>query len=118
MAESLSATHDPALLGDRIRALGAESRAAMQLGAALGSRQAFAEIVYYVLAREHGRIVRSPAAVAVFYTKRGRIVAAPSASPTGQLWTTLKPGSDHALGQAIAQLVELATEGWGDNQRE
>ena len=52
-----------------------------------------------------------PAAVGVFYTKRGRIVGAPSASPSGQLWTTLKAGSDHAIKQAIGQLVELSGGG-------
>jgi ESX secretion-associated protein EspG len=51
--------------------------------------------------------------VGVFYTKRGRIVGAPSASPSGQLWATLKAGSDHAVVGAIGQLVELCDEGWG-----
>ena len=114
VAEKLSGTHDPAVLADRIRALGAEPRAAMLLGSALASRQAFGEIVYYALNRDDERIVRGPAAVGVFYTKRGRIVGAPSASPAGQLWTTLKAGSDHAVSQAIGQLVELSDEGWGD----
>jgi hypothetical protein len=84
----------------------------MQLGAALAARLAFAEIVYYALDRNEGRITRGPAAVGVFYTKRGRIVAAPSASPSGQLWTTLKAGSDHAITQAIGQLVELSGDRW------
>lgn len=114
VTEYLSGTHDPGVLADRIRALGAEPRAAMLLGSALASRQAFGEIVYYELDDEDDRIVRTPAAVGIFYTKRGRIVGAPSSSPAGQLWTTLKAGSDHAIGQAIAQLVELADEGWGD----
>jgi EspG family len=112
MTECLNAELDGPLLAGRIRAVGAEQRSAMVLGSALASRIAFAEIVYYQLASDEGRISRSPAAVAVFYTKRGRIVAAPSASPTGELWTTLKPGSDHAIGQAIGQLIELSTERW------
>ncbi|MGX9791309.1 ESX secretion-associated protein EspG [Mycobacterium sp. MMS18-G62] len=112
VSDALSGTHDATLLSDRIRALGADARTAMLLGSALASRQAFAEIVYYVLDREEGRISRPPTAVGVFYTKRGRIVGAPSASPTGQLWTTLKAGSDHAIKQAIGQLVELSTERW------
>lgn len=111
-ADALSGSHDAVLLSDRIRALGADARTAMVLGSALASRQAFAEIVYYALDGEEGRISRCPAAVAVFYTKRGRIVGAPSASPAGQLWTTLKAGSDHAIKQAIGQLVELSTERW------
>jgi hypothetical protein len=111
-AEALSGSHDAALLSDRIRALGAEARTAMLLGSALASRLAFAEIVYYALDGEADRISRCPAAVGVFYTKRGRIVAAPSASPNGQLWTTLKAGSDHTIKQAVGQLVELSTERW------
>jgi hypothetical protein len=112
VAEALSGTNDAALLSDRIRALGAAARTAMQLGAALAARLAFAEIVYYALDRNEGRITRGPAAVGVFYTKRGRIVAAPSASPSGQLWTTLKAGSDHAITQAMGQLVELSGDRW------
>jgi hypothetical protein len=110
--EALSGTHDSAVLSDRIRALGAEARTAMLLGSALASRLAFAEIVYYALNGDADLIARCPAAVGVFYTKRGRIVGAPSASPSGQLWTTLKAGSDHAIKQAIGQLVELSTERW------
>jgi hypothetical protein len=112
VADALSDTHDPALLSDRVRALGADARTAILLGSALASRQAFAEIVYYVLDDDEGRISRRPIAVGVFYTKRGRIVGAPSASPSGQLWTTLKAGSDHAIRQAIGQLVELSAERW------
>lgn len=115
MAEALSATHDSAVMADRIRALGVDPRAAMLLGAALGSRQAFAEIVYCALLGGEDRVSRGAAAVGVFYTKRGRIIAAPSASPTGQLWTTLKAGSDHAFAQAIGQLVELSGQRWEDS---
>lgn len=113
-SEALSGTHDATVLSDRIRTLGAEPRTAMLLGSALASRQAFAEIVYYALDDDEDRISRSPAAVGVFYTKRGRIVAGPSVSPAGQLWTTLKAGSDHAISQTIGQLVELSGGRWGD----
>jgi hypothetical protein len=111
-SDALSGTHDAGVLSDRIRSLGADTRTAMRFGSAFASRQAFAEIVYYVLDPDEGRIVRAPTAVGVFYTKRGRIVGAPSTSPSGQLWTTLKAGSDHAIKQAIGQLVELSTERW------
>jgi EspG family len=113
LSERLSDTHAPLELADRIRAVGADPQAAMLLGTALGSRQAFAEIVYYALADDEGRISRGPAAVAVFYTKRGRIIAAPSVSPSGQLWTTLKAGTDHAFTQAIGQLAEVCDHRWG-----
>jgi hypothetical protein len=115
MAEALSGTHDAAELADRIRALGAEPRAAMQLGAALASREAFAEIVFHVLVDDEDRVSRATAVVGVFYTRRGRIVAAPSASPSGQLWSTFKPGTDHALSQAIGQLVDTSSDRWGDS---
>lgn len=112
MTECLNAGGDGPQLADRIYALGGERKAAMLLGSALSARLAFAEIVYYPLTQDEDRISRCPAAVAVFYTKRGRIVAAPSASPAGQLWITLKPGSDHTITQAIGQLIELSTERW------
>ncbi|MGV0744143.1 ESX secretion-associated protein EspG [Mycolicibacterium sp. XJ870] len=114
VSQALSGTHDATVLSDRIRALGAESRPAMMLGSALAARLAFAEIVYYALDDDTDRISRSAGAVGVFYTKRGRVVGAPSASPSGQLWTTLKPGSDHTIKQAIGQLVELSGYRWGD----
>jgi hypothetical protein len=112
MTECLDETGDPTALADGIRALGAEPRAALLLGSALGSRLAFAEITYSALAGDEDRISRCPAAVAVFYTRRGRIVAAPSISPAGERWVTLKSGSDHAIAQAIGQLIELSTERW------
>lgn len=114
VSRALSDTHDAAVLSDRIRALGADPRCAMTLGSALASRLAFAEIVYYALDDDLDRISRSAGAVGIFYTKRGRIVGAPSASPSGQLWTTLKPGSEHTIKQAIGQLVELSSYRWGD----
>lgn len=114
VSQALSETHDATVLSDRIRALGADARSAMMLGSALAARLAFAEIVYYALDEDAGRISRSAGAAGVFYTKRGRLVGAPSASPSGQLWTTLKPGSDHTIKQAIGQLVELSSYRWGD----
>ncbi|MDV3128464.1 ESX secretion-associated protein EspG [Mycobacterium sp. 21AC1] len=112
MTEALSESHDPLVLADRIRALGVQQRAAVLLGAALGSRQAFAEIVYCVLVNGEDRIARVPAAVAVLYTGRGRVIAVPSISPSEQLWSTLKPGSDQVFGQAMSQLDQLSTESW------
>lgn len=114
MTECLDDAGGAPRLGDRIRALGIEARPAMLLGSALSARMAFAEIVYRPLVRDEGRVLRCPAAVAVFYTRRGRIVAAPSASPRGEPWSTLKPGSDHAITSAIGQLIGLSAERWED----
>jgi hypothetical protein len=117
LAVCLNGGHDATYLTDRLRALGAGQQAAMTLGSAFASRLAFAEIVCHALDSSTDRVVRVPGAVAVFYTKRGRLVSAPSMSPGGQLWTTIKPGSDHRLAQAISQLAELAPGGWeGDAQ--
>ena len=112
LAEALSVGHDPLVLADRIRALGASQRAAALLGATLGARQAFAEIVYSALVDGDDLTARAPAAVAVLYTTRGRVIAVPSTSPSGQLWSTLKPGTDQVFGQAISQLVELSGHRW------
>jgi len=112
LTEALSESHDALVLADRIRALGVKQRAAMLLGAALGSRQAFAEIVYSAMVDGEDLIARVPAAVAILYTSRGRVIAVPSVSPAGQPWATLKPGSDQVFGQAVNQLVELSTERW------
>ncbi len=114
MTECLNEGGDAHQLADRIYALGAAQRSAQLLGSALSSRQAFAETVYNALTSDEGRITRSPAAVAVFYTNRGRIIASPSASPAGELWTTLKAGSDHAMTQAIDQLIRLSAQRWED----
>ncbi|HEY9305969.1 MAG TPA: ESX secretion-associated protein EspG [Mycobacterium sp.] len=114
MTECLDGAGDAPQLADQIRAQGIEPRSAMLLGSALSARMAFSEIVYNPLARDEDRISRCPAAVAVFYTKRGRIVAAPSASPTGELWITLKAGSDHMIAQAVGQLIGLCAERWED----
>lgn len=114
VAQALSDSHDATELSDRIRALGADTRTAMMLGSALATRLAFAEIVYHALDDDVDRVSRCAGAVGVFYTKRGRIVGAPSSSPSGQLWSTLKPGSDHTVRQAIGQLVELSGYRWGD----
>ncbi|MGE0217122.1 ESX secretion-associated protein EspG [Mycolicibacterium sp.] len=112
LSERLSGTRSARELSDRIRAAGAEPKAALLLGTALATRQAFAEIVFYALDDEDGRIRRGPGAVAVFYTAKGRIVGAPSVSPSGQLWVTLKPGSDHVFTQAVGQLVAAAGQRW------
>jgi hypothetical protein len=112
MSEALSVSHDPLVLADRIRALGTSQRAAALLGATLGARRAFAEIVYNALVDGDDLTVRAPAAVAVLYTTRGRVMAVPSTSPSGQLWSTLKPGTDQVFGQAISQLAELSGHRW------
>lgn len=112
LAACLDGGHDARYLTDRLRGIGAAQRTALALGAAFAARPAFGEITCRMLDPVADRIVRTPGAVAVFYTKRGRLVSAPSVSPSGQLWATLKPGTDHRLTQAVAQLTELVPGGW------
>ncbi|ORA36236.1 ESX secretion-associated protein EspG [Mycobacterium aquaticum] len=117
LTECLHGGHDATYLTDRLRALGAGHQVALVLGAAFASRIAFGEIVCHALDPSADRVTRTPGAVGVFYTRRGRLVSAPSVSPTGQLWTTIKPGSDHRVAQAVSQLAELVPAGWeGDAQ--
>ncbi|MDF2583269.1 MAG: hypothetical protein K0R33_1912 [Mycobacterium sp.] len=117
LASALDGGHAARYLTDRLRALGASQRTALALGTAFAARTAFAEIVCHALDPVADRVVRGPGAVGVFYTARGRVVSAPSVSPSGQLWSTLKSGTDHRLAQAVSQLTELVPGGWeGDTQ--
>jgi hypothetical protein len=118
MTECLDDGSDGRRLADRMRSLGADGRSAMLLGSALSSRLAFGEIVYHVLTSEEDRISRSPAAVAVFYTRRGRIVAAPTRYPSGSRRTEnegLGMGFSNVVweSRSTAQLARDLTDGPG-----
>ncbi|WP_280433794.1 ESX secretion-associated protein EspG [Nocardia brasiliensis] len=91
-------------LTDALYALGATDRDATTLGLTFGATHAYAEIV--VCAHEDGVTTRAPGAVAVYDTARGRIVAAPMVSPDQQVWSTVTPGTDHRVAQAVATLIE------------
>ncbi|NKY31766.1 ESX secretion-associated protein EspG [Nocardia speluncae] len=104
LAARLSAAEDTSGYVDALHALGLRGRDATQLGSALGSCHGFAEIVAY--AHTDGVTVRAPGTVAVYDTRRGRIVSAPMVSPDQQVWTTLTAGSDHRVTQALAALFE------------
>lgn len=112
LCDALSGTRGALEIADRVRPLGATSHAAMLVGAALATREAFAEIVYHALGDGGERLSRVGAAVAVYYTRRGRIVGIPGQSPVGELWSTMTAGSDRAIAHAIGNLVELSDERW------
>ncbi|WP_405489185.1 ESX secretion-associated protein EspG [Nocardia sp. NBC_00511] len=84
--------------------LGVPDTDATNYGLALSSTRAYAEIVAYAYA--DGLTDRSPGAVAVYDTARGRLVAAPGVAPDQQLWSTLTPGSDHRVAQSITTLID------------
>ncbi|MEV2218763.1 ESX secretion-associated protein EspG [Nocardia vinacea] len=89
---------------DAFYALGVADRDATAYGLAFASCHAFAEIVAY--AHLDGRTTRPPGAVAVYDTGRGRIVAAPGITADQQVWSTVTPGTDHRIAQAISALIE------------
>ncbi|MBF6179638.1 ESX secretion-associated protein EspG [Nocardia otitidiscaviarum] len=83
---------------------GLEETEATAYGLALASCKAYAEVVAYAYA--DGVTDRVPGAVVVYDTARGRIVAAPGTALDQQLWSTLTPGTDHRVAQAISGLVD------------
>ncbi|WP_327143754.1 ESX secretion-associated protein EspG [Nocardia sp. NBC_01327] len=87
-----------------VYSLGVPDTDATLYGLALSSCHSYAEAVAYAYA--DGVTDRSPGAVVVYDTARGRIVAAPGVAPDQQVWSTLTPGSDHRVAQAIAGLIE------------
>lgn len=104
LAERLDAATTSSELTDALYALGATDRDATTLGLTFGATHAYAEIV--ACAHEDGVTTRAPGAVAVYDTARGRIVAAPMVSPDQQVWSTVTPGTDHRVAQAVATLIE------------
>ncbi|MFD6160186.1 ESX secretion-associated protein EspG [Nocardia sp. NPDC060256] len=104
LAERLNAAATSSELTDALYALGATERDATKLGLAFGATHAYAEIV--ACAHEDGVTTRASGAVAVYDTARGRIVVAPTVSPDQQVWSTVTPGSDHRVAQAVATLIE------------
>nr|WP_228537058.1 ESX secretion-associated protein EspG [Nocardia sp. XZ_19_231] len=96
---------------DAMYALGIDAHVATVLGAAFGSCRGYTEITAFV--HHDGLTTRAPGAVAVYDTARGRIVVAPMTAPDGQVWSTITPGTDHRLTQAIGALLEgLPGGGW------
>ncbi|WP_278264917.1 ESX secretion-associated protein EspG [Nocardia sp. AG03] len=89
---------------DAMYALGIDAHEATVLGAAFGSCHGYTEITASV--HHDGLTTRAPGAVAVYDTARGRIVVAPMTAPDGQVWSTITPGTDHRLTQAIGALLE------------
>ncbi|MFC4124738.1 ESX secretion-associated protein EspG [Nocardia rhizosphaerae] len=89
---------------DAMYALGIDAHEATVLGAAFGSCHGYTEITAAI--HHDGLTTRAPGAVAVYDTARGRIVVAPMTAPDGQVWSTITPGTDHRLTQAIGALLE------------
>ncbi|WP_225729878.1 MULTISPECIES: ESX secretion-associated protein EspG [unclassified Nocardia] len=109
LSERLSAARTSADFTDAVYALGVAERDAPAYGLAFASCHAYAEIVACI--HEDGVTTRPPGAVAVYDTERGRIVAAPGIAQDQQVWSTVTPGTDHRIAQAISALIELLPGG-------
>ncbi|WP_433727760.1 ESX secretion-associated protein EspG [Nocardia sp. CA-129566] len=104
LSERLAAALTSADYADAVYALGVADRDATAYGLAFAACHSFAEIVAY--AHLDGTTTRPPGAVAVYDTGRGRIVAAPGIAADQQVWSTVTPGTDHRIAQAISALIE------------
>lgn len=109
LAERLAGVRGADGLVDALHALGAPVADAVALASALSRCHTRTEIV----AISHNGVggTQSSGAVAVFDSQRGRIVASPSRSPDGRVWTTLAPGGGHRIAQAVGLLMETLPEG-------
>ncbi|MQY19554.1 ESX secretion-associated protein EspG [Nocardia macrotermitis] len=105
LSERLSAANTATEYADACYALGIPDREATILGLAFESCSAYAEIVAY--AHEDGIATRTSGAVAMYDTGRGRIIAIPATAPDLQAWSTVTPGTDHRIAQAISALIEM-----------
>jgi hypothetical protein len=112
VSERLAGLTGATAIADELHALGADQRSALVLGAALADYRTAAEIRVASLDADSDRSHLTQGAVAVFYSARGSVLSAPSTSPDGQLWCSIKGGSNHRISQAIAQLLSLLPEGW------
>ncbi|MXP20568.1 ESX secretion-associated protein EspG [Gordonia sp. HNM0687] len=96
-------------IADALHTLGAVGSDAVILGSALTRCHTRSEIV--AVSWSNGGSTQSSGALAIFDTDRGRIVASPSKSPDGRVWTTLSPGGAHRITQAVGLLIETLPEG-------
>ncbi|WP_054815791.1 ESX secretion-associated protein EspG [Nocardia arizonensis] len=104
LARRLDAARTPTDYVDAMYALGIDAHDATVLGTAFGTCHGYTEIVATV--HHDGLTSRAPGAVAVYDTARGRIVVAPTTAPDGLVWSTITPGTDHRLTQAVGALLE------------
>ncbi len=109
LSERLDAANSASEYADALYALGVPDRDATVLGLAFDSCHAFAEIVAY--AHDDGIATRTSGAVVVYDTGRGRIVAVPGLASDQRVWSTVTPGTDHRIAQAISALIELLPGG-------
>lgn len=94
-------------LGDYLSVLlgfGASEKDARVAATVLSRCATQIEMVAYVNSVARKRI--SPAAVAIFDSDYGRVVASPMVSHSGQVWTTISPGTRHRIERSIIGLLD------------
>lgn len=104
LAERFEAATSSGDYASAVYSLGVAETDATAYGLALASCHSYAEVVAY--AYTDGVTYQSPGAAVVYDTSYGRIVAAPGIAPDQQLWSTLTPGTDHRVAQAISALID------------
>ena len=109
LSERLNEATTAADYADACFALGVQGREATVLGLAFETCHAYAEIVAYD--HDEGITTRAPGAIAVYDTGRGRIVVTPGSAPDLTSWSTVTPGTDQRIAQAISALIELLPGG-------
>lgn len=96
---------DPPAVARRLTGLGIRDQDARLLARGLGACRAHAEIV--VLTHRAGR-TRTSDPVTVFDTDVGRVLGTTSRSADGLAWSTLGPGGDARVRQAVRELLVAA----------
>jgi len=109
LSERLNAATTAGDYADACFALGVPGRESTVLGLAFESCQSYAEIVAYD--HDDGITTRMPGAIVIYDTGRGRIVVTPGIAPDQTSWSTVTPGTDQRIAQAISALIEMLPGG-------
>ncbi|MFC4606141.1 ESX secretion-associated protein EspG [Rhodococcus kronopolitis] len=103
LVEALADCGDPTATARSLAGLGLAGPEAVVLAAALATCLARTEIV--AVRHSDGRAAPLGAPVAVFDTEHGRILGTSSTAADGVGWSTLGPGGDARVRQAVAELL-------------
>ena len=106
LAAALGDCTDPAAVAGRLSSLGCAEVDAVLLAHGFGERTSHAEIV--AIAHLDGGRQRIGGPVTVFDTGRGRIVGTSTTAADGVAWSTLGPGHDARIRQAVRDLLASA----------
>lgn len=91
-------------------AVGAELPVADALAAVLTTTTSWTEVVRVV--RRRGVPWHTPAAMVVYDSAHGRLVAVPDRAPDGTIWVTFGPGDRGRIGRGIDALDGLSADAW------